>query len=61
MSNSQEIESHLMEGLSEALNAEIASGMITTVTEGILWLKKSYFYRRVLKNPLVYGFTYAQL
>jgi hypothetical protein len=35
MSNSQEIESHLMEGLSEALNAEIASGMITTVTEGI--------------------------
>jgi activating signal cointegrator complex subunit 3 len=35
--------------------------MITNVTEGIQWLKKSFFYRRVLKNPLVYGFTYAQL
>lgn len=44
MQNKQTIESNLLNGLSNCINAEIACGNITTVTEGAQWLKKSYFY-----------------
>ena len=44
MSNKQTIESHLIEGLDNCINAEIACGTIATLTEGVHWLKKSYFY-----------------
>ena len=40
MQNKQTIESHLDKGLDNCLNAEIASGTITTVSEGVQWLKK---------------------
>jgi replicative superfamily II helicase len=44
MQNKENIESHLEAGLSEAINAEIAAGAITNVSEGIQWIKKSYYY-----------------
>ena len=44
MQNKQNIESHLDKGLNNCLNAEIASGTITTISEGVQWLKKSYYY-----------------
>jgi len=48
MSNKQTIESNLIKGLQNCLNAEIACGTITTITEAIHWMKKSYFYQRLL-------------
>ena len=51
MQNKQTIESHLDQGLDNCINAEIASGTITTVSEGVQWLKKSYLYTRILQNP----------
>lgn len=44
MSNKQTIESNLIQGLDNCINAEIACGTIATLTEGVHWLKKSYFY-----------------
>ena len=55
MSNKQTIESNLLKGLDNCINAEIACGTIATLTEGIHWLKKSYYYQRLTKNPLQYG------
>ena len=57
MQNKQNIESHLDKGLDNCLNAEIASGTITTVSEGVQWLKKSYYYQRMLKNPHGYAIS----
>ena len=56
MSNKQEIESHIIQGLSNCINAEISCGTIGTLTDGIHWLKKSYYYTRLIKNPIAYGF-----
>ena len=44
MSNKQNIESNLLKGLENCINAEIACGTIGTLTDGIHWLKKSYYY-----------------
>lgn len=61
MSNKQSIESNLIKGLDNCINAEISAGAITTVTEAVQWLKKSFFFQRVKKNPLVYGIKYDEL
>ena len=61
MSNKQAIESNLSDGLEGCINAEIAAGTITTITEGVQWLKKSFFFQRVKKNPTVYGVKYDEL
>lgn len=44
MSNRQTIESNLLKGLINCINAEIAAGTIATLTDGVHWLRKSYFY-----------------
>jgi len=61
MSNKQAIESHLGDGLENCINAEISAGTITNVTEGVQWLKKSFFFQRVKKNPNAYGVKYDEL
>ena len=55
------IESHLDKGLDNCLNAEIASGTIATVSEGVQWLKKSYYYQRLVKNPHAYAINMADI
>lgn len=55
MSNEQNIESHLHKRLDDCLNAEVAIGTITNITEAIQWLKFTYFYIRLIKNPRHYG------
>lgn len=44
MANKQCVESHLIEGLDNCINAEVSAGTITNVTEGVQWLKKTFFY-----------------
>ena len=39
----------------EHLNAEIALNTITDVTVAIEWLKSTYFYVRIRKNPTFYN------
>ena len=48
-------------GLDNCINAEIAAGAITTLSEGVQWLKKSYFYQRLVKNPHAYSISMADL
>lgn len=61
MSNKQNIESNLYKGLDNCINAEIAGGTIGTLTDGIHWLKKTYFFQRVTKNPVAYGLPAKQI
>lgn len=55
MNNQNDIESHLIQGIDNCLNAEIAGGTVTTITEALQWLKFTYLYQRLLKNPHHYG------
>lgn len=41
--------------LIEHLNAEIVLNTITDVTIALEWLKSTFLYIRILKNPLHYG------
>jgi activating signal cointegrator complex subunit 3 len=61
MSNRQAIESNLAKGLDNCINAEIACGTIGTLTDGIHWLKKSYYYQRLPKNPVAYGIPVTKM
>ena len=49
------IESRLVERIVDNLNAEIALGTVTTITEAVQWLGYSYLFVRWKKNPLHYG------
>jgi len=57
MNQNLTIESQLIRALPDALNAEIVNGNITTVTEGAIWLRYTFLYQRMLKNPETYGIT----
>ena len=57
MNQNLTIESQLLRALPDALNAEIVNGNITTVTEGAIWLRYTFLYQRMLKNPETYGIT----
>jgi len=55
LTNQTSIESSLLKSLDDAINAEIANGIITTIDEGISWLKYSFMEQRINKNPHRYG------
>lgn len=44
MSERTNVESHLIDGLDNCMNAEISAGTITNVTEGVQWLKKTFLF-----------------
>ncbi|KCZ71489.1 superfamily II helicase [Candidatus Methanoperedens nitroreducens] len=51
----KEIESVLHESLSEHINAEIAMGTINNINDAREWIKTTFLYRCVRKNPLKYN------
>lgn len=51
------IESSFIKQLADHLNAEIAAGTVTNVTEGVEWLHYTYLFVRMIRNPLAYGIT----
>ncbi|KAI6180712.1 hypothetical protein M3Y98_00750700 [Aphelenchoides besseyi] len=55
------IESKFQTKIFDNLNAEIARGSVTTLSDAIEWLRYSYFYVRARKNPLVYGIDYQEV
>lgn len=50
------IESNLPKSLIEHICSEITQTVINNIDEAILWLKSTFFYVRVKKNPEYYGF-----
>eukprot|EP01061_Rhynchopus_euleeides_P045577 TRINITY_DN8255_c1_g1_i1.p1 TRINITY_DN8255_c1_g1~~TRINITY_DN8255_c1_g1_i1.p1 ORF type:complete len:1912 (+),score=925.93 TRINITY_DN8255_c1_g1_i1:147-5882(+) len=55
MSSTVPIESKLQNHLTDHLNAEVVLGSITSREEAYRWLKFTYLYIRMNKNPLAYG------
>lgn len=55
------IESQFLAHLADNLNAEIALGTVTSLDEAVAWLKYSYLYVRMRRNPTVYGITPYEL
>lgn len=55
MSNKKPIESNFESCLTEALNAEVSLGNITSVREAFDYVKRTFFYVRCRKNPIVVG------
>ncbi|KAK1236425.1 ATP-dependent DNA helicase MER3, partial [Marasmius sp. AFHP31] len=49
------VESSLQNNLAEHLNSEIGLGTITNVTSAKDWLKQSFLYQRIQKNPAHYS------
>ena len=55
MNDDQHIESSLHTSLIEHLNVEIVLNTITNINEAIRWLKSTFLYARILKNPKYYS------
>ena len=55
MTNSMNIESQFLSTLKETLNAEISLGSVSSVPEAKEWLKYTFFYIRLLRNPSAYN------
>jgi replicative superfamily II helicase len=46
------IESQFQARILDNLNAEIARGAISNISEAVEWIRFTYFYIRLRKNPL---------
>ncbi len=53
------VESNLQLHLTEIICAEISQNVIQDIGEALVWMKKTYFYIRVHKNQLLYGYEKA--
>ncbi|KAI6035267.1 Sec63-domain-containing protein [Pisolithus orientalis] len=51
------IESKFESGMKDALNAEIALGTVSSVSDGVRWLGYTYLFVRMKKNPFQYGLS----
>jgi replicative superfamily II helicase len=49
------IESQFLNHLADNLNAEIALGTVASIDEAVAWLRYSYLYVRMRRNPPAYG------
>lgn len=49
------IESSLLSQVSDHVNAEVQSGVITNSAQFIDWITWTYFFRRLVKNPTYYN------
>lgn len=57
LSHSRPIESRFLNHLKDSLNAEISLGTVNSIQDALMWLKYTYFYVRLPKDPLFYGFS----
>jgi len=49
------IESQLLAQIVETLNTEVSQGVISCASQAIRWIKSTFFFTRVQKNPKFYG------
>ncbi|KAI8617669.1 Sec63 Brl domain-containing protein [Chytriomyces sp. MP71] len=61
MTQQHPIESTFTRGLADNLNAEISLGTVTNVEEGIRWLRYTYLFVRMRKNPFHYGLDWKMM
>lgn len=61
LTNQTPIESNFIKHLTDNLNAEIVSGTVSTVNEGMEWLRYTYLNVRLSQNPLVYGYDHYEI
>ena len=56
------VESHLLadDKLTEALNSEIAQGVISSEDEAVDWVSGTLLFRRISAHPLYYGMSHHQ-
>jgi activating signal cointegrator complex subunit 3 len=52
LTHAMPLESQLIKGLPDALNAEVVSGTVTNVGEAIEWLSYTFLHIRMLRNPM---------
>eukprot|EP00178_Gracilaria_changii_P024479 TRINITY_DN737_c0_g1_i1.p1 TRINITY_DN737_c0_g1~~TRINITY_DN737_c0_g1_i1.p1 ORF type:complete len:2198 (-),score=297.01 TRINITY_DN737_c0_g1_i1:5150-11743(-) len=57
LNNQLPIESQFVSRITDMLNAEIASGSVSSITEGSQWLCYTYLYVRMVKDPTLYGIS----
>lgn len=57
----QPIESKFSRKLVDNLNAEIALGTVTSISEAVQWLGYSYLFVRMQRNPLAYGIDWTEI
>ena len=57
----QPIESRFSKRLADNLNAEIALGTVTSVSEAVQWMGYSYLYVRMRRNPFTYGIDWSEI
>ena len=57
LSHSLPIESQFISRLADNLNAEIALGTVTSIDDAIQWLSYTYWFVRMIKNPVQYGIS----
>ncbi|KAI9695239.1 MAG: hypothetical protein M1820_008758 [Bogoriella megaspora] len=57
----QPIESKFSKKLVDNLNAEIALGTVTSVSEAVQWVGYSYLFVRMRRNPMSYGIDWAEI
>lgn len=57
----QPIESRFSKKLVDNLNAEIALGTVSSVSEAVQWLGYSYLFVRMQRNPLSYAIDWAEI
>lgn len=58
LTNQLPIESRFLKRLTDNFNAEIVLGTVSTISEAVEWLRYTYAYIRMHKNPLEYGLSY---
>lgn len=61
LTNQTPIESNFVKHLTDNLNAEIVSGTVSTINEGMEWLCYTYLNVRLAQNPLVYGYDHYEI
>lgn len=61
LTNQTPIESNFIKHLTDNLNAEVVSGTVSTVEEGMEWLRYTYLNVRITQNPLVYGCDHFEI
>ncbi|KAM0687590.1 hypothetical protein COBT_001163, partial [Conglomerata obtusa] len=59
--NNTHIESKLLLHVVDILNSEIYLGTITCLNEAIIWLKSTFLFIRMLKAPIIYGFSAREI
>ncbi|CAE6409404.1 unnamed protein product [Rhizoctonia solani] len=57
MTSQHPIESKLVSGIVDSLNAEIALGTVSTLQEAVSWLGYTYLFVRMRRNPFHYGIS----